>query len=64
MLTRATCTEAVQRLGPVAVPWYLGGSFGPGKTDLTDTVRFIRWHAGCGCDIPVDAPRRARFTSS
>lgn len=64
MLTRATFAAAVQRLGSVPVPWYLGGSFGPGKTDLTDTVRFIRWQADCSCYMPLDAPRRGRFTSA
>ena len=48
-LTREGFEAAVQRLGPTTAAWYLPGGFGPGKTDLADSVRLLKFQFSCRC---------------
>ena len=48
-LTKPAFSGAMQRLGPVPLPRFGGGSFRPGKFDAADLVRTLRWHGDCTC---------------
>lgn len=52
-LDQASFMAAAQRLGHVDEAAWGGGSLGPGKFDLNDATRIIRWHADCKCWKPA-----------
>jgi ABC-type branched-subunit amino acid transport system substrate-binding protein len=60
-LTRDSYGQALQQLGPTESAFYFPGAFGPGKTDLSDMVRFNQFDFGCRCWKNQDAPRKVRF---
>jgi hypothetical protein len=54
-LTRAGFGGAMQSLGPRAPAMYLPGTFKQGKTDMNDTVRFLRFSGKGTYWVPVSA---------
>ena len=52
--TRASVSQALQRIGRFDVPFGSTGSFGPGKFDAPDTIRRVSWRADCRCWLPID----------
>jgi hypothetical protein len=53
VLDQATFVAATQQLGPIEEAAWGGGSFGPGKLDLNDRTRILRWSADCKCWKPT-----------
>ena len=52
-LDHASFVAAVQRLGPVETAAWGGGAFGPGKLDLNDRTRVLRFEPPCKCWKPI-----------
>ena len=52
-LDQASFMAAAQRTGRVEEAAWGGGSLGPGKFDLNDATRIIRWHLDCKCWKPA-----------
>ncbi|MCU1462041.1 MAG: hypothetical protein JWO37_2116 [Acidimicrobiales bacterium] len=52
-LDQASFIAATQRLGSLDLAAWGGGSFGPGKLDLNDRTRILRWFAACKCWKPT-----------
>jgi hypothetical protein len=52
-LDHASFIAAVQRLGFIEEAAWGGGAFGPGKLDLNDRTRVLRFEAGCKCWKPT-----------
>jgi ABC-type branched-subunit amino acid transport system substrate-binding protein len=52
-LDQASFMAAAQRVGRVETAAWGGGSLGPGKFDLNDATRIIRWHLDCKCWKPA-----------
>jgi len=59
-LTRPRFLAALGRLGPIDTGFYLGGAFRPGKSDLTDRYRLLRYQARCRCWRTASPVRQAR----
>lgn len=60
-LTRQGLVDAVQTLGSYPMPGYIGGAFGPKKTDFSDFVRPMRWVTSCTCYVNTGASLRSRY---
>lgn len=68
-LTRPKLVAATQQLGPVPLPTFGGGSFGPGKYDAADLFREAKYQASCGegggagrgCWMPFSEFRQGQF---
>lgn len=60
-LTAASFSQAITTIGEVPTTIYSGGVFAPGKTDLNDRYRTLRWSAVCRCFNPTDRFRPGRF---
>jgi ABC-type branched-subunit amino acid transport system substrate-binding protein len=52
-LDQASLIAATQGLGSIELAGWGGGSFGPGKLDLNDRTRILRWFANCKCWKPT-----------
>ena len=59
-LSRARFTGALHALGPVPQAGLLAASLAPGRFDLPDAVRPIRWSADCRCWQIAGPARRTR----
>ena len=55
-LTREGLVGAVQRLDRLRLPSFLGGRFGPARTDYASTVRPVRWGSACKCYTNAGGP--------
>lgn len=59
--TRTTMRDAVTKVGEIGpLAARTGGSFGPGKPDLDDFLRFQAWNFECKCFKPIEQFRRAK----
>lgn len=52
-LDQASFISAIQRLGYVETAAWGGGAFGPGKLDLNDRTRVLRFQSDCKCWKPT-----------
>lgn len=60
-LTRTNLAAAFQRLGTLALPHQLGGSFASGKTDYGDFWRPIKYDRSCECYENAGAAQRGSY---
>jgi hypothetical protein len=60
-LTKATWSQAGQRLGKVPVQGIPVVTYSPGKFSGGDTVASIEWHAECTCYHQISGYRTAQF---
>jgi hypothetical protein len=52
-LDQSSFIAGIQRLGYIDTAAWGGGSFGPGKLDLNDRTRILRFQADCKCWKPT-----------
>ncbi|MCW2622603.1 MAG: hypothetical protein JWL64_2205 [Frankiales bacterium] len=60
-LTRVRLASAFQHLGSPSVPHSLAGSFKPGKTDYSDSMRPERYASSCSCYQSAGGAQRGRY---
>lgn len=60
-LTRVGLAAAMQKLGRLALPGNLGGSFATGKTDFADNYRPMRFDSSCRCYRDAGSTQPGRY---